>query len=153
MKFVKGNILDAQHGIIGHQVNCQMVMGAGLAKQIRQKYPRAYTEYKEIMGKAEPRARFGKCQIVEVISGTLYIANLFGQFEYRPRGIQHTNYDALSMALVGLKTWHSKYANPDFPIFLPHGLGCGLAGGDWKQVLGRIESAIPNAIIVRLDKA
>jgi len=56
------------------------------------------------------------------------------------------------MALVGLKVWHSKYAHPDFPIFLPHGLGCGLAGGDWKEVLGRIESAIPDAVIVRLVK-
>jgi len=64
MKFVKGNILDAQHGIIGHQVNCRMVMGAGLAKQIRGKYPRVYTEYVEVMGKADPKTRFGKCQLV-----------------------------------------------------------------------------------------
>jgi glucosamine 6-phosphate synthetase-like amidotransferase/phosphosugar isomerase protein len=38
MKFVKGDILNSQDGIIGNQVNCQMVMGSGLAKQIRSKY-------------------------------------------------------------------------------------------------------------------
>ena len=32
-----GNILDAQTDVIAHQVNCQGVMGAGLAKQIREK--------------------------------------------------------------------------------------------------------------------
>lgn len=153
MKFVKGNILDAEHGIIGHQVNCRMVMGAGLAKQIRDRYPSVYSEYKEIMGAAPLESRLGKCQIVQVMP-SLYIANLFGQLNYFPRNVQHTNYNALSMALHGLSNWRSINwpNNPEaMPIYLPSGLGCGLAGGDWEIVKGLISSSIPNAIIVRFE--
>lgn len=151
MKFVKGDILDAEYGIIGHQVNCQMVMGSGLAKKIRTKYPRVFTEYQEVMGILKPEERLGKCQMVEVVRQKLLVANLFGQFYYG-KGRVFTDYNALSMALVGLKDWHIRNVGvKDFPIFLPHGLGCGLAGGDWEVVKGLIGSAIPDAVIVRYE--
>jgi len=37
IKIINGNILDAKETFICHQVNCQGVMGAGLAKAIRNK--------------------------------------------------------------------------------------------------------------------
>ena len=46
MRYVKGNILDSDADAILHQVNCQGVMGAGLAKQIRGRYPNVYEKYK-----------------------------------------------------------------------------------------------------------
>lgn len=151
MKFVRGNILDAKYGIIGHQVNCQLVMGAGLAKQIRAMYPKVYTEYVDIMGKASDKKRLGKCQMVHVLSNpTLLIANLFGQFHYLPRKIRHTDYGALGMALRNLQRWRKRFTQSDFPVYLPHGIGCGLAGGDWNVVEGIIRDAIPDAVIVRL---
>jgi O-acetyl-ADP-ribose deacetylase (regulator of RNase III) len=152
MHFVKGDILDAKDGIIGHQVNCQMVMGAGLAKQIRDKYPRVYDEYMLMVGKSPITARLGRCQMVAV-SDKLLVANLFGQFDYRPRNKVHTDYTALSMALRNLQRWKDTFVSKDFPIYLPYGLGCGLAGGDWKIVEGIIRGAIPDANIVRYDKA
>jgi O-acetyl-ADP-ribose deacetylase (regulator of RNase III) len=148
MKFVKGDILDAQDGIIGHQVNCQMVMGAGLAKQIRNKYPIVYSEYITVMGKAPVNTRLGRCQIVEV-SNRLYFANLFGQFDYRTRNIVNTDYNALGMALRNLQRWKTILKPEDFPIYLPYGMGCGLGGGDWKIVEGIIRDSVPDAIIVR----
>lgn len=150
MKIVRGNILDAEYGIIGHQVNCQMVMGAGLAKQFRAKHPRIFSEYKAMMGKAPTQRRLGKCQIVELIPQRLFGANLFGQYNFRPRGIQHTDYTALTMALRQMKKWKESFTPKDFPIYLPYGLGSGLAGGDWNVVYGVIEDTVPEAIIVRL---
>jgi len=153
MQYVKGNVLDAKHGIIGHQVNCRMVMGAGLAKQIRDKYPMVFTEYQEIMGAAPYHARLGKCQLVQV-GPDMYVANLFGQADFAPRGICHTDYNALSMSMHGLNDWRRmNFKTPtDMPIYLPSGLGSGLAGGDWNVVQGLIGSAIPDAIIVRYEK-
>lgn len=151
LKFVKGDILDATEGIIGHQVNCQMVMGAGLAKQIRSKYPKVYEEYITMMGRAPINARLGRCQIVE-ISRKLYFANLFGQFDYRPRNVVNTDYNALGMALRNLQRWKTMFKADDFSIYLPHGIGCGLAGGDWTIVEGIIRDAVPDAIIVRYEK-
>lgn len=46
-QIVHGNLLDIESGIIAHQVNCKGVMGAGLAKQIRLKYPIVYQAYIE----------------------------------------------------------------------------------------------------------
>lgn len=39
---VKLNLLDISHGIIAHGCNAQGVMGAGVAKQIKIKYPTAF---------------------------------------------------------------------------------------------------------------
>lgn len=39
-----GNVLDAP-GIIIHGVNCMGTMGAGVALQVRQRWPEAYEEY------------------------------------------------------------------------------------------------------------
>ena len=35
------------------------------------------------------------------------------------------------------------------PIFVPFGIGCGLAGGDWDRVTDIINFAAPNCILVR----
>jgi len=152
MNIINGNILDIKEGIIGHQVNCQMVMGAGLAKQIRVKYPRVFSEYIEIMGKTKVNRRLGICQMVEVLPGKLFIANLFGQFHYIPRGKPHTDYGALAMALRNMKRWSTEVLKK-CDIYLPYGIGCGLAGGDWNIVEGIIRDSVPDAILVRYDQS
>lgn len=152
MKFVKGNILDAKHGIIAHQVNCRLVMASGLAKQIRKKYPIVYTEYRNVMGSAPFETRLGKCQLVYV-SPNFYVANLFGQLNYG-RGKQHTDYNALALSLASLQQWRNNYY-PDknqMPLYLPSYIGCGLGGGDWNIVKGIIENTVPDAYIVRYYK-
>jgi O-acetyl-ADP-ribose deacetylase (regulator of RNase III) len=151
MKNLKGDILDARHGIICHQVNCQLIMGAGLAKQIRTKYPVVFGEYKK-MKKLPPKRRLGQCQIVEVIPRELFVANLFGQFDFRPRGVVHTDYTALTKAMNELSMWHKEKCHPKFPIWIPYKIGCGLAGGDWNTVLDIISLQLANAYIVRKGK-
>ena len=148
MKRLTGNILDAEHGIICHQVNCQLVMGAGLAKQIRDKYPHVYSEYRAMQGYAV-NDRLGLCQIVEVKPKTLYVANLFGQFHFRPRNIRHTDYGALAKALRDLANWRRNNCPPNFPIWIPFKMGCGLAGGDWNEVEALISYHTPDAFIIR----
>ena len=45
---VKGNLLDSSCDYICHQVNCQGIMGAGLAGQIRTHWPEVYEEYRTL---------------------------------------------------------------------------------------------------------
>jgi O-acetyl-ADP-ribose deacetylase (regulator of RNase III) len=45
MKFLSGNLLDVNDGIIVHGCNCQGVWGSGVAKQMKEKYPEAFTKY------------------------------------------------------------------------------------------------------------
>jgi O-acetyl-ADP-ribose deacetylase (regulator of RNase III) len=153
LRFVKGDILDAEYGIIGHQTNCMLVMGAGIAKQIRDRYPHVFEEYKNVMGtQFTEEQRLGKCQMTTAIPQKLFVANLFGQFRCGGGRIQYTDYGALGMALRSLQRWRTEACPENFPVYLPHGIGCGLAGGDWSIVEGIIRDAIPDAIIVKWNK-
>ena len=48
IKVIKGDILSVETGVVVHGVNYQSVFGAGLDKQIRQKYPEVCSEYLRI---------------------------------------------------------------------------------------------------------
>lgn len=134
IKHIGGNILTAptrnEETIICHQVNCMGVMGAGLAKQVRDKWPVVFSEYKKI---CDPD-KLGDFQMVQV-APQLYVANLFGQLSFG-RDKRQTNYAALGTALFRAMKEHT---NATFRV--PYGLGCGLAGGNWATVLNLIEEA------------
>ncbi len=130
-----GNILTSNAAYIAQQVNCMGVMGAGLAKSIREKYPAVYDEYRELCKRTEPsRHLLGTCQLVQVTDGVT-IANCFGQVEYG-RDKQYTDYSGLRKALIALKFSAEKTGGC---IAIPYNLGCGLAGGKWNQVLDIID--------------
>lgn len=50
---VDGDLLSTDCKIIAHQVNCKGLMDHGVAKQLRDKYPRNYRIYKEVCSGAE----------------------------------------------------------------------------------------------------
>lgn len=130
IKIVNGNILNAKENIIGHQVNCIGVMGAGLAKQIRNKYPVVFKEYKKFVDSQSNKYNLLGAQQLVSISEQKYISNLFGQ-----KGIgrfqQQSDYEALESSLTKL-LYLAETSN--LSVALPHGVGCGLAGGDWDIV-------------------
>ena len=131
-----GNVLDAQTDIIAHQVNCQGVMGAGLAKQVRNKYPQAYREYQEECMFEHTINLLGKCQLIKV-DDSKWIANLFGQDDYG-RDKRYTNYEAIYTALSDLAV--QMLDNGMESVAIPYKMSCGLAGGDWNIILAMIES-------------
>lgn len=137
----EGNLLNVERGIIGHQVNCQRVMNAGVAQQIRHKWPVVYTYF---MGRVP---LLGDCDLVPVGS-ELWVANLYGQDKFGGSKRQ-TDYTALRLALSRLQ---AKAAAQDLPVYLPYGIGCGLGGGDWKIVASIIEHTNPGATIMRLPE-
>lgn len=152
MQIINQDILQIEYGIIGHQVNCQGKMAAGLAGEIARKWPVAKEQYLQSLQEDAGRDRLpilGSCATGRV-GGTdskpLMVAHLFSQNRYG-RKKQHTNYLALGQALHSL--WHSGY-NRDLTIYLPYGLGCGLGGGDWEQVLSLIERECPGATICKI---
>ncbi|MNE62247.1 hypothetical protein D3C80_1575170 [compost metagenome] len=74
----------------------------------------------------------GDCMIIKVGKGK-YVANLFGQHGYgREKGVIYTDYDALRKSIQALKD-NAKYHK--LSIALPYGIGCGLGGGDWGNIL------------------
>lgn len=131
IKYVKGDLLNAEQLIIVHQCNAQDTMGSGVAKAIRTKYPKAYHEYLEYFRHIPKSERMGKVQFCNV--GDKLVANLVGQFNYLPRGLCHTDYKALEEGFTKIKL-----SFPD-DVAMPK-IGCGLGGGDWKVVSAIIES-------------
>lgn len=141
VKFIDGDILSKRSEdeltYICQQVNCRGVMGAGLALQIRNKWPVVYRRYLGLCYGSDGN-KLGMYQEV-LVGPKLYIVNLFGQDGYG-RSERQTNYAALAAALFSLfKDCAQK--NRDATIRLPYGLGCGLAGGDWNMVLTIISDA------------
>ncbi|MBU8607895.1 macro domain-containing protein [Bacillus pumilus] len=146
IRIVERNILDTTKNIICHQVNCKGVMGAGLAKQIKSKYPNVFKDYKRLCEnqnvKSGKSGLLGATQFVDV-SGNKTIANLFAQDNYGVNKRQ-TDYDAMELCLKSLNsvvnTDYSKYKGCS--IAIPYGIGCGLAGGDWKIVKQMIDNIL-----------
>ena len=138
---LKGNLLDVSRGVLCHQVNCRGRMGKGLALAIKEKWPRVHHEYQR---KHQTTGwRLGDAQMVQVGEG-LWVANLAGQDGYGADGRLYTDYAALSRALGVAAAFAQKHA---LPLHVPYGIGCGLAGGDWR----RVGALLPvGTIVVRL---
>ncbi|KZD66342.1 macro domain-containing protein [Bacillus cereus] len=127
--------------IICHQANCEMVMGSGIAKSIKEKYPLAYEADRNFELKGN--ARFGHYSFAK--QEQTYIVNLYGQLRYRRKGeppSRKTSYLMLSKAinkmLVKIKEWE-KVEGRELKLGMPYNIGCGRAGGDWHVVVALIE--------------
>lgn len=46
IKYIQGNIFDSSAPVLVNTVNCKGVMGAGLAKQFKERYPDMFKEYR-----------------------------------------------------------------------------------------------------------
>jgi O-acetyl-ADP-ribose deacetylase (regulator of RNase III) len=143
MKHVFGNILDVTSGVIVQQVNAQGVMGSGLARAIRDRYPVVFEKYsQEFLPRQADQGRqyLGRIQLIDV-SPTLKIANVVGQQFYGRDGHRYTSYDALATALSNLKVRLDSLSIGDSRVHHSF-LGCGLGGGDWRIVSAIIESTL-----------
>lgn len=141
--YINGNLLDAQTDVIAHQVNCQGVMGSGIAKQIRDKWPIVFKDYRKKYEVWED-ALIGECQLVQ-INECQHIANLFGQHNYGKDGRLYTSYDGIYDALNSLAV--QMMDNGMESLAIPYGMSCGLAGGDWRIIMTMIECVFENTDI------
>lgn len=139
IRIVNGDIFQSGADVIVHQVNCQGVMGSGVAKQVREKYPNVFQKYRELCNRYKDAHNesglLGVAQIVQTDNGsTKYIANLFAQNNFGYDGKCYTNYEALRkcLAYVAQQFRHSTIA-------IPYLMACHRGGGDWDMVSKMIE--------------
>lgn len=134
MTIIYGDILNSKQIII-HQVNCQGVMGAGLAKQIRDQHPAVYQHYKNLCSKYKPEQLLGHAFIVD------NIISVFGQLTYGyNKDVVYTDYKAIARAFKSIDSKLPK----DQAVALPYAIGCGLANGDIKTVHTIIKGCFTN---------
>lgn len=138
----EGNVFDSDANIICHQVNCQGVMGSGVAKEVRERFPNVYWQYRHLCD-GHTRYTFdllGTAQIILVSdkNNGLYIANCFGQDKYGYDGHQYTDTDALMEAF----TCVAKQARANnWKVAMPYKIGCCRGGANWDTVERIIEDA------------
>lgn len=125
-----GNITEAERGIILHGCNLRGKMGKGLAKDIRDKYPKNYEGYLKLL----PYSHLGSVTFCK-INDNLIIANGMIQHNYGSDGYQYCDYQAIRNVFrvaskralkLGLPLHYSK-------------IGAGYAGGDWEVIKKIIE--------------
>lgn len=136
----EGNVFDSDANIICHQVNCQGVMGSGVAKEVRERYPNVYEEYRILCGFFKDHSKLlGTAQIIPTDkSGIHFIANCFGQDKYGYDGAQYTSVEALKEAFVKVADAAQEF---DFKVAMPYKIGCCRGGADWNTVEKIIEEA------------
>ena len=135
-----GDIRDTDCKVIAHGVNCQGVMGSGVAKALYEKYPEVKKQYIQFFKECpfNPDAILGARQLVECCDKIIF--NCFTQQNYGYDKQVYLNYQALKSVLERVYYYcDDKKINE---IAIPK-IGCGLAGGDWDQVEEIINEVFP----------
>ena len=151
--YVNGNLLDSNVDYICHQVNCQGVMGSGIAGQIKARWPIVYESY---IAKYEAAKRYvsldgeryfadelllGDIQIVALWEDYYKtdfhqsVINMFSQQYYGYDKKRYTSYDAFWNCLNLIKYNIPKGSKVGFP----ERIGCGLGGANWTIIRTMIE--------------
>lgn len=124
--YKKGDLLEAQEPIIAHSVNAQNKFGAGLAKQISEKYPFVKEQY--LKYGVTNSWEIGDIQYVYV--GDKFIANCCTQ-EFYGRYKDYNDYNSYYKVFIELACFCERHHFET--IGIPR-MGSGLAGGEWSKI-------------------
>lgn len=141
MEIVNGNLFDAKCDVIVHQTNCIGLMGSGIAKEVRSRFPEVYKSYKELCDrhKQHPSELLGQIQTFDV--GPYYLVNLFGQCGINKDwylGGKVTDYEALNRGFKALREFMESKGLTSLGV--PYLFGCARGGGKWDEVTNIIIS-------------
>lgn len=143
IEYKKGDLLAVTSGFILHGCNALGVMGSGVAKAIRAKYPNVYESYRSVyeMGGLQ----LGYVDWAAAAPG-LFIANCITQENFGRDGKRYVNYSALARCFHEVVTdaleHKQKFPKVDTTLHFPK-IGAGLGGGDWAIIEQLINDSDP----------
>ena len=150
IKEINGNLLEEfEKGTIDvlvHGCNCFNVMGAGIAAQIRWKYPSAFIVDGELnVGDYKKLGDYSMAILPLKGKRTKVILNLYTQYE------PGANFEYKAF-IDSLKRLNKDFKNANFIFGFPE-IGCGIGGAKWPYVKELIEKYTKNlkVIIVHYD--
>jgi O-acetyl-ADP-ribose deacetylase (regulator of RNase III) len=128
IKYITGNLItlaeNEEIDVLVHGCNTNKIMGAGIAKQIKTKWPKAHLM--DLNSKLSVEEKLNGQFTYVVIDAKLIIVNAYIQERTALRYNEVVvNYDAMHKALSNVRREFSglRFGFPQ--------IGCGLAGGDW----------------------
>ena len=137
MNTIEGNLIelakDGKFDVIIHGCNCFNVMGAGIAKQIKNSFPEAYQA--DLETKKGDDKKLGTYTSANV--NNLTIVNAYTQYNYG-LGQRNVDYNAVRKIFRLIK-----HNFRDKRIAYPK-IGAGLGGGNWKTIKSIIEEELEN---------
>jgi len=139
IKNINGNLLDSKAEYILHQVNCQGVMGSGVAKAIKDKWPIVFEKYKGIVDladSADGESLLGRVLPVKV-SDTQTVMNLFAQDNFGYDGERYTSYDAIDRCLLRIAERCKEMMVKS--IALPWHMSSDRGGANWNIIMEMIK--------------
>lgn len=134
MKVISGDLIDLakqkKFDVIVHGCNCFCAMGKGIARNIRDEFPAAYTA--DCRTKKGDKSKLGKCGLVYIPQYDLTVVNAYTQYDFRGPN-PNIDYNAIRscFSLLAKLLKDPKYENPR--IGYPK-IGAGLARGDWSTI-------------------
>lgn len=143
IKVIAGDICTVDTGVIVHGCNAQGVMGSGVAKAIRSKYPQVFEDYKNHeqaygyeLGDIVSTQIIDKEEDIDIV-----IVSAITQLQYGKDKRRYVNYEALAVVFESIENIakHFGHTQVHFPL-----IGCGLGGGSWEVVSAIIEASAPN---------
>lgn len=150
---IKGDLLDTDCRIIAHGVNCQNVMGSGVARALFMKWPEVKFNYHQMFNEfhdyagEEGEGFMGSIQAIELVEDKI-VVNCFTQMYYgNDFDTRYLSYDALEECMWNLYDLCLEYGEYEVAIPL---IGCGLAGGEWSVVKAILEVVFPEEFTVKV---
>lgn len=132
--YKRGNLLNASEYIIAHGCNAMGVMGSGVAKGIKQKWPLAYKAYRDHY---ESRNGLFPGEVIWAPVQGKVIANCITQYKYGRDGRRYTEYEAIRACMQKI----DKFEYDELGLAMPL-IGAGLGGGDWDIIAEIIQEEI-----------
>lgn len=146
IEYIKGDLFSTDITTIIHGCNAQGVMGSGVAKIIREKYPKAYDRYRHKYEKIGEL--FLGSNIIVPCGDRLndpenfkVIVNAITQTSYGKDGRRYVSYDAVAECMNDINRMYEIYGITE--VAMPK-IGAGLGGGDWNVIEAIIESELKN---------
>lgn len=136
------DIFSTHLNAIAHGVNCQGVMGAGIALEVKRRYPEAYNGYVRYLNRYHPiqNIAVGTMHPYPVPGTNLHILNCFTQVDTAKRhGEVAISYQAIftSFSVAGCYCKENGIEELAIPQ-----VGDGLGGGNWKIIYQLIANAL-----------
>lgn len=145
INYIVGDLLEAKEKVIVHGCNNYGVMGSGVAKQIRDKWPNVFDEYHlkyKVFG-----LELGSIIPVETTDGKI-IVNAITQDGFGKDGARYVVYEAVEKCFILIN--EKAYDWNASEIAMPR-IGAGLGGGDWTIIEDIITRTAKNYVPIVYD--
>lgn len=133
IKYISGDIFKSTAQTIVNPINCMGAMGAGLARQFRDRYPDMYKKYQKYC--LDNLIKPGVLMLYK--APDYWVLNFPTKFDWREKS--HINYIE-----DGLKKFIETYESKGITSIAFSKLGCGLGGLDWIDVKPLMEKYLGN---------